>query len=178
MAESLDEKFPYPLDMVVYHHFPGDSLDYQEVKALVTILWIIKCSNGVNEIDCFDIAKRVMANYGSAFNFDEREVAWAIIRLIEKGILSSVFMAPVEVLSIRSSTIPGIKIAKVNNDELIADTLNYSGSHRIIRRLDHPIYLKSRNVQQPRNIFADENRINLETVVQSDVLSCRGEYKN
>jgi hypothetical protein len=45
MAKSLDEKFPYSLDLIVYDRFPGDSLDYREVKTLGTILWIIKWSD-------------------------------------------------------------------------------------------------------------------------------------
>jgi hypothetical protein len=75
MAKSLDEKFRYPLDVIIYDHFPSDMLDYREVKTLGTILWIIKWSDGVNKVDCFEIAKRAIANYGSIFDFDEREIA-------------------------------------------------------------------------------------------------------
>jgi hypothetical protein len=57
MTKSLDEKFQYSLDVIGYNHFPSDTLNYREVKTLGTILWIIKWSNGVNEIDCFEIAK-------------------------------------------------------------------------------------------------------------------------
>ena len=57
-------------------------------------LWIIKWSNAVNDVDCFEIAKRALANYGCVFDSDDREVAWAIIRLLEKEILSSIIMGP------------------------------------------------------------------------------------
>jgi hypothetical protein len=38
MAKSLNEKFPYSLDLIVYDRFPEDSPDYREVKTLGTIL--------------------------------------------------------------------------------------------------------------------------------------------
>jgi hypothetical protein len=94
MAKSLNEKFLYPLDVIVYRRFSSNTLDNQEVKTLVTILWIIKWSEGFNEVYSFEIARRAIANYGSLFHFDEKEVVWAIIRLLEKGILSSIYLGP------------------------------------------------------------------------------------
>jgi hypothetical protein len=69
MAKSLDEKFPYSLDLIVYDRFPGDSLDYREVKTLGTILWIIKWSDLVSKVDCFEITKRAMAELRSPMLF-------------------------------------------------------------------------------------------------------------
>jgi hypothetical protein len=64
MTKLLDEKFPHDIDLIIYDHYPSNTLDYREVKTLGTILWIVKWSNGVNEVDCFEIAKRAIANYG------------------------------------------------------------------------------------------------------------------
>lgn len=163
MAESLDEKFPYSLEIIVYRHFPCDSVDYREAKTLGTILWIIRWSNGFDEVHCFEIGKRAIANYGSAFDFDEREVAWAIIRLIEKRILSSVFMGPVNDLSIRSSAIPAIKIVKVNNNAVIADALYFDPVHKIIRRSEGLSYLKDRNIQSYSKRISDKNGISIDS---------------
>jgi hypothetical protein len=44
------------------------------------------------------------------FDFDEREVAWEIIRLLEKGILSPIFMGTAEDLPLRSSIVPAISL--------------------------------------------------------------------
>jgi hypothetical protein len=63
---------------------------------------------------------------GFLFHFDEREVAWSIIRLLEKGILSSIFMSPAEDLPLHSSIVPAIQVVKVNDEELIADVLAYN----------------------------------------------------
>jgi hypothetical protein len=62
MAKSLNENF-HPLDVIVYDHFPSNTLEFCEVKTLSTILWIIKWSEGINKVDCFEIAKRGIANY-------------------------------------------------------------------------------------------------------------------
>ncbi|HKG88678.1 MAG TPA: hypothetical protein VKA95_10155 [Nitrososphaeraceae archaeon] len=32
MRNSLDEKFPYYLDVIAYDHYPSDTLDHCEVK--------------------------------------------------------------------------------------------------------------------------------------------------
>jgi hypothetical protein len=83
---------------------------------------------------------------GAIFDFDEREVAWAIIRLLEKGIVSSIFMGPAEDLpKIGSSIVPAIKTVKVNNnDALVSDALAYDAEKStIIVRSDLPILFKS-----------------------------------
>jgi hypothetical protein len=41
MAKSLDRQILYPFDGIVYSHFLGNTLDYHEIKTLITILWII-----------------------------------------------------------------------------------------------------------------------------------------
>lgn len=166
MAGSLDEKFSYSLEMIVYRHVPSDSLDYREAKALGTILWIIKWSNGFNQVDCFEIVKRAIANYGSAFDFDEKEVAWTIIRLIEKRVLSSVFMGPVRDLSTRSSVIPAIQIVKVNSEALVADALNFNGRHKIVRRSEQSSsssYLDAPNIRSYNNTLSIRDRFSLNT---------------
>jgi hypothetical protein len=181
MTKSLDEKFPYPLDLIIYDHFPSDSLDYREVKTLGTILWIIKWSNGVNEVDCFEIAKRAIANYGRVFDYSEREVAWATIRLLEKGILSSIFMGPAEDLpSISSSIVPAIKTVKVNSEELVSDALDYDvEKSTILVRSDHPSYLKAQNLQLYNNMPSQDKRsINNANTKQSNHFSSRERCKN
>src|SRR5918994_6523365 len=119
MAKPLDEKFPYPLDSVVRRHFPNGSLDNQEVKTLATILWIIKWSEGFNEVYSFEIARRAIANYGSLFHFDENEVVWTIIRLLEKDVLSSIYLGPAEDLPLNNSIVPAIKSVRLDSEGLV-----------------------------------------------------------
>jgi hypothetical protein len=38
MEESIDEKFPYSLDVMAYYHFVDDILGYREVKTFGTII--------------------------------------------------------------------------------------------------------------------------------------------
>src|SRR5918994_7748889 len=145
MAKPLDEKFPYPLDSVVRRHFPNGSLDNQEVKTLSTILWIIKWSDRFNEVYTFEIARRTITNFGSIFHFDENEVVWAIIRLLEKGILSSIYLGPAEDLPLNNSIVPAIKSVKVNNEELVTDAIDYD-VHKggIIATSAHTLRLRAR----------------------------------
>jgi len=160
MAKSLDEKFPYPLDVMVYRHFPSEILDNLEVKTLSTILWIVKWSDGFNEVYSFEIARRVIANYGSLFHFDENEVVWAIIRLLEKGILSSIYLGPGEDLPLHTSIVPAIKSVKVNNEELITDVMDYDPkTHRITANSSQPPRLKARNLQLHNSSFPQDQRI-------------------
>jgi hypothetical protein len=51
-------------------------------------------------------------------------VAWAIIRLLHKGILSSRFMDRAEDLRLQSSIVRVIKTVKVDNDPIVADAPN------------------------------------------------------
>jgi hypothetical protein len=183
MTKSLDEKFLYSLDVIVYDYFPGDILDYREVKTLDTLLWIIKWSDGINEIDCFEIVKRALANYGYVFDFDEREVVWAIIRLLEKGLLSSIFMGPAEDLPLHSSIVPAIKIVKVNNKELVADALADNIENTIIVTADDHACLKIQNMQVCNMLRREEEEgiiINNSSgsMMQDDELSSMERYKN
>ena len=183
MAKSLDEKFPNPLDVIVYRHFPNGSLDNQEVKTLSTILWIIKWSDGFNEVYSFEIAKRAIANYGSLFHFDENEVVWAIIRLLEKGILSSIYLGPAEDLPLNNSIVPAIKSVKVNNEGLVTDAIDYDpNTHRITANSSQPPRLKARNLQRNNSSFSQDERIVINnhdnSMTQSEELSNRERCKN
>jgi hypothetical protein len=160
MAKSLDEKFPYPLDVIVYRHFPNGSMENREVKTLSAILWIIKWSDGFNEVYSFEIARRAIANSGSLFHFDENEVVWTIIRLLEKGILSSIYLGPAEDLPLHTSIVPAIKSVKVNNEELVTDATDYDPkTDRIIAEPSQPPRLKARNLQLHNSSFPHDERI-------------------
>lgn len=161
MAKSLDEKFSYPLDKIVYRHFPSNALDNREVKTLATILWIIKWSDGFNEVYTFEIARRAIANYGSLFHFDEKEVVWAIINLLEKGILSSIYLGPAEDLPLHTSIVPAIKSVKVNNEKLINDAMDYDPkTDRIIATSAHTLRLKARKkVALANSSFPKDERV-------------------
>jgi hypothetical protein len=178
MAKSLDEKFPYPLDVIVYSHFPNGGLDNLEVKTIATILWIIKWSDGFNEVYSFEIARRVIVNYGSLFHFDENEVVWAIIRLLEKGILSSIYLGPAEDLPLHNSIVPAIKSVKVNNEELITDAMEYDPkTDRIIAISAHTLRLKAgkkvplTKSSFPQNEMVVINNNNDNSMTQSDELA-------
>jgi hypothetical protein len=161
MAKSLDEKFPHPLDSVVYRHFPNGSLDDLDRKTLSTILWIIKWSDGFNEVYSFEIARRAIANFGSLFHFDENEVVWTIIRLLEKEILSSKYLGPAEDLPLHTSIIPAIKSVKVNSGELVIDAMDYD-VHKdgIIAISTHRLRLRAqKNVPLPNSSFLHDVRI-------------------
>jgi hypothetical protein len=95
-------------------------------------IWIIKWSNRVNEIDCFELAKRGIVNYGYLFDFDEREVTWTITRLIEKGRLSSISISLAGDLPLYCSIVPAITTLSVNNQELVADALSDHPGQNII----------------------------------------------
>jgi hypothetical protein len=161
MTKSLDEKFPYNLDAIAYRHFPNGILDNREVRTLATILWIIKWSEGFNEVYSFEIARRAITNFGSIFHFDEKEVVWAIIRLLEKGILSSIYLGPAEDLPLHTSIVPAIKSVKVNSEELIADAMDYD-VHKdgIIAISTHRLRLSAqKNVPLPNSSFLHDVRI-------------------
>jgi hypothetical protein len=179
MAKSLDEKFPYPLDVIVYRHFPNCSLDNREVKTLSTILWIIKWSDGFNEVYSFEIARRVIANYGSIFHFDEEEVVWAIIKLLEKGILSSIYLGPAEDLPSHTSIVPAIKSVKVNSEKLVTDAMDHD-VHKdgIIATSAHTLRLKARKkVPLANSSFPQDERVVINnddnSMTQSDELISR-----
>jgi hypothetical protein len=103
---------------------------------------------GKKNEDYFEIAKRAIANYGRIFDYDEREVAWGVIRLLGKDILSSIFIGPAEDLpKIGSSTVSAIKTVKVNNDTLVADALANDDENSMIVTLHDTFHSKARSAQ-------------------------------
>lgn len=70
-----------------------------------------------------------MDNFGRIFDFEERELAWAIIILFEKGILSSISMDPAIDLPTMtySSIIPALKTVKENRVAFVDDALDARG---------------------------------------------------